>query len=91
LQDRGVQISMADVGEPTQNGYAERLMRTIKEEEVDLSDYEDYHDAYQQIGQFLEDVYMCKRVHSKLGYLTPLEFERRYHLASNPRQEFAFT
>jgi hypothetical protein len=37
---------MAEVGEPTQNGYAERLMRTIKEEEVDLSDYEDYDQAY---------------------------------------------
>ena len=45
LQAHGVQISMAEVGEPTQNGYAERLMRTIKEEEVDLSDYDDYHDA----------------------------------------------
>jgi putative transposase len=66
---------MAEVGEPTQNGYAERLMRTIKEEEVDLSDYEDYHHAYQQIGQFLEEVYMRKRVHSSLHYLTPAEFE----------------
>ena len=75
LQGHAVQISMADVGEPTQNGYAERLMRTIKEEEVDLSDYEDYHHAYQQIGQFLEDVYMRKRVHSSLKYLTPVEFE----------------
>jgi putative transposase len=75
LQGSAVQISMAEVGEPTQNGYAERLMRTIKEEEVDLSDYEDYHHAYRQIGQFLEDVYMRKRVHSSLKYLTPAEFE----------------
>lgn len=75
LQGHAVQISMADVGEPTQNGYAERLMRTIKEEEVDLSDYEDYHHAYLQIGQFLEEVYMRKRVHSSLNYLTPAEFE----------------
>lgn len=75
LHDSGIRISMAEVGEPTQNGYAERLMRTIKEEEVDLSDYEDYHHAYRQIGQFLEDVYMRKRVHSSLKYLTPAEFE----------------
>jgi putative transposase len=34
---------MAEVGEPTQYGYAERLMRTIKEEVVDLSEYRDYH------------------------------------------------
>jgi transposase InsO family protein len=79
LQGHCVQISMAEVGEPTQNGYAERLMRTIKEEEVDLSEYEDYHHAYQQIGQFLEDVYMRKRVHSSLNYLPPAEFEAAWH------------
>ena len=78
LQAQGIRISMAEVGEPTQNGYAERLMRTIKEEEVDLSDYEDYDQAYQQIGQFLDDVYMRKRVHSSLKYLTPAEFEARW-------------
>jgi putative transposase len=78
LQQHGIQISMAEVGEPTQNGYAERLMRTIKEEEVDLSDYEDYHDAYRQIRRFLEDVYMRKRMHSSLNYLTPAEFESHW-------------
>lgn len=83
LQGHGVQISMAEVGEPTQNGYAERLMRTIKEEEVDLSDYEDYHHAYRQIGQFLEDVYMRKRVHSSLKYRTPAEFEAAWHSRQN--------
>jgi hypothetical protein len=36
---------------------AERLICTIKKEEVDLSDYRDYADAYRQIGQFLDDVY----------------------------------
>ena len=91
LQDQRVQISMAEVGEPTQNGYAERLMRTIKEEEVDLSDYEDYHDAYRQIGQFLEDVYLYKRVHSRLGYLTPAEFESQWLLASATTRKVALT
>jgi len=67
LQGAQVQISMADVGEAWQNGYAERLIRTIKEEEVDLSEYRDYHDAYQQIGRFLDDVYMHKRIHSSLA------------------------
>jgi putative transposase len=74
----GVQISMATVGEATENGYAERLMRTIKEEEVTLHDYADFHEAYQSIGRFLDDVYQHKRIHSALGYLTPAEFETRW-------------
>ena len=78
LSATGVAISMAEVGEATQNGYAERLIRTIKEEEVDLSDYLDFADAYHQIGRFLEDVYMRKRIHSSLGYLTPVEFESQW-------------
>lgn len=78
LQDVNVQISMAEVGEAWQNGYAERLIRTIKEEEVDLSEYLDYNDAYRQLGRFLDDVYMHKRIHSSLGYLTPAEFEEQW-------------
>ena len=78
LQDVNVQISMADVGAAWQNGYAERLIRTIKEEEVDLSEYIDYNDAYRQLGRFLDDVYVHKRIHSSLGYLTPAEFEEQW-------------
>ncbi|MBF6592774.1 MAG: IS3 family transposase, partial [Ktedonobacterales bacterium] len=71
LEGLGTQISMAEQGEPRQNGYAERLMRTIKEEEVALTEYRDFADAYAQIGCFLDDVYQRKRIHSALGYLTP--------------------
>jgi putative transposase len=78
LQEAGVDISMAEVGAAWQNGYAERLMRTIKEEEVDLSAYENYADAMQQLGRFLNEVYMHKRIHSSLGYLTPAEFESQW-------------
>jgi putative transposase len=74
LQALDVRISMATVGKPEENPYAERLIRTIKEEEVYLSDYQDFTDAHQQLGHFLDDVYNCKRIHSALGYLTPLEF-----------------
>ena len=78
LQARDIQISMAEVGQAWQNGYAERLIGTIKDEEVDLAEYEDYHDALKQLGQFLDDVYMLKRIHSALGYLTPAEFEAQW-------------
>jgi len=78
LEAVNAQVSMAEIGAAWQNGYAERLMRTIKEEEVVLSDYEDYTDALGQLRRFLNDVYMHKRIHSALGYLTPVEFEERW-------------
>lgn len=81
LKECQIQISMAAVGKPEENGYAERFMRTIKEEEVDLSDYQDFFDALNQIGRFIEDVYMTKRIHSSLGYLTPAEFEAGWRLS----------
>ncbi len=69
---------MADVGAAWQNGYAERIMRTIREEEIDLVDYLDFTDAYAQIGHFIEQIYQHKRIHSALGYLTPAEFEAQW-------------
>ena len=78
LRQYDIQISMASIGQPREYGYAERLMRTLKEEEIDLSDYDDFNDAYHRIGQFIDDVYMTKRIHSALGYLTPIEFEYHY-------------
>jgi transposase InsO family protein len=84
----GAAISMASVGEPEENGYAERLMRTIKEEEVDLSEYEDFSDALRGLGWFLDDVYNRKRIHSSLGYLTPAEFEQQWISTRGSRRSF---
>jgi putative transposase len=79
LQQHQVKVSMAEVGQAWQNGYAERLMRTIKEEEVDLSEYRNFTEAYQQIERFLDDLYTKKRIHSSLSYLTPDEYERKWN------------
>jgi putative transposase len=68
-------ISMSAAGQPTQNGLAERFMRTLKEEHVDYSDYQDFDDAERHIAHWLEVEYMSERIHSALGYLTPTEFE----------------
>jgi transposase InsO family protein len=85
LRGVGAELSMAAVGEPRENGHAERLMRTIKEEAVELSEYRDFADAQAQLGGFLDAVYNVKRIHSALGYLTPMEFEeswRKKHASS---------
>ena len=57
---------MAAVGQGTQNAHAERVLRTIKEEEVYLADYESFDDAYHRIGHFIDDVHQTKRIHSAL-------------------------
>jgi putative transposase len=82
LKEHHSQISMAAVGKAEENGYAERFMRTVKEEEVDLSDYQDFADAECQIRRFIEDVYNMKRIHSSLGYLTPTEFEAEWQAST---------
>jgi transposase InsO family protein len=61
-----------------ENGYAERVIRTIKEEEVALNEYPDLISAKLHIGRFIDDVYCTKRIHSSLGYLTPEEFAAQW-------------
>lgn len=78
LKKRGVKLSMAAKGAAWENGYAERLMRTIKEEHVRLTEYADLEDARRQIDTFISEVYAKKRIHSALGYRTPAEFERAW-------------
>ena len=77
LKAHGIEISLAHRGRPWENGYAERLIRTLKEEEVHLNDYEDITEARERIGHFITQVYHQKRPHSALGYLTPLDFQRQ--------------
>lgn len=81
LEAHGVEISVAQRGRPWENGYAERLIRTLKEEEVDINDYQSITEARDRIGDFITNVYNLKRPHSALGYLTPMEFQRKQTLS----------
>ena len=76
LKSRGIRISMSRRGNPYDNAKAERFMRTLKEEEVYLFEYESMAEAVDRIGTFLDDVYNQKRLHSALGYVPPAEFEQ---------------
>ena len=57
-------------------------MKTLKTEEVLLHDYRDIEDARAAINRFLEEVYNRKRLHSGLGYVSPITFEAQ---AAAPR------
>jgi len=84
LGDHNVQISMAAVGQPTQNAFAERFVRTFKEEHYDYTEYTDFDDAYEQIEHWIEQVYNTERIHSALGYLPPVEFEAAFRSRELP-------
>ena len=76
LKDSGIAISMSRKGNPYDNAKAESFMKTLKCEQVYLSEYDSLADARAQIGHFLEAVYNQKRLHSSLGYLPPAEYEQ---------------
>ena len=59
-------------------GAARRAARPEEEEEVDFSEYENFGDAYWQLGRFLDDVHKWERTHSSLSYLTLVEFEQQW-------------
>ena len=81
----GMVLSMSRRGQPRDNPQAESFFRTLKAEQVYLSEYLDFDDAYRQLGQFIEDVYNRKRLHSAIGYVPPAEFEAGLALAERER------
>lgn len=78
LEEIGARVSMSATGNPYDNAKAESFFKTLKREEVYLKDYQTFADAEANLGQFIEDVYNTKRLHSSLGYLPPAEFEAPY-------------
>ena len=75
LDEHRIVASMSRPANPYDNAKAESFMRTLKQEEVDGSDYRDSQHARKAIGQFLENVYNRQRLHSALDYRPPAEFE----------------
>lgn len=75
LKAFNINISMSRKGKPYDNAYAESFIKTLKYEEVYLSEYIVFDDAYSGIGKFIQEVYNRKRLHSGIGYLPPDEFE----------------
>jgi putative transposase len=82
LEEHGIQPSMSRVGNPYDNARAESFMKTLKQEEVDGRSYRDIHQARNDIGAFIEEVYNRQRLHSALAYQSPAEFEAQHQTAT---------
>lgn len=77
LKEHQFAISNSAKGNPYHNAFVESFMKTLKQEEVYLANYETYLDVLEHLPSFIEEVYNEKRVHSGIDYLTPSELEQR--------------
>jgi len=76
LEEVGMKPSMGEVGNSYENAFAESFIKTIKCEEVYMNEYETIEDVRCNIKRFIEKVYNKKRLHSRIGYKPPVEFEQ---------------
>ena len=79
LREHGITMSMSRKGNPYDNATLESFMKTLKAEEVYLNEYETPQEARSNIARFIETIYNAKRLHSSLGYCSPIEFEDNFY------------
>ena len=69
----GVQGQYTGYNAPDDNAYVERVIRTVKEDEIWANVYDTLSEARAAIEDYIND-YNNERIRSALGYLTPSEF-----------------
>ena len=75
LEAHGMIPSMSRPGNPWDNASCESFLKTLKREEVHCREYQDYDDLSRNLEVFIDDYYNRQRLHSALGYRSPLAFE----------------
>jgi putative transposase len=71
LADHDIAVSMSRPGNPYDNAKAESFMKTLKYEELNAR-------SFTRIDDFIANIYNTERLHSALGYRSPLEFETAF-------------
>jgi transposase InsO family protein len=78
LAAHGIVCSMSRRGDCWDNAVAESFFSTLKLELVYESAWQTRADARADVFQYVEVFYNGQRLHSSLGYLSPVAFERQY-------------
>jgi transposase InsO family protein len=86
LDAHGIVSSMSRPGNPYDNAWAESFMKTLKAEEVDGRRYLDLQEATASISRFIEEVYNRNRLHSAIGYCSPVEFESTIKMGASEKK-----
>jgi len=77
LEKYGMVASMSRPANPYDNASCESFMKTLKREELYANRYRDLEDLRANVEEFIEKYYNRQRLHSALGYQSPVEFEQQ--------------
>ena len=78
LADAGIAASMGAPGTCYDNAMAESFFASLETELIDRSMWATRADARLAVFDWIEVFYNRTRLHSSIGYLSPVEFERRW-------------
>lgn len=74
----GITLSFSRKGCPYDNAPMEAFHSILKKEEVYQTAYQDFHHAKLQLFDYIEGFYNRNPIHSAIGFLSPIQFERSF-------------
>ena len=77
-KEAGVRPSTGSVGDAYDNAMCESFFATLEWELIDRRRFRPHSEARMAVFQFIEGFYNPSRRHSALGYLSPIEYERKH-------------
>lgn len=77
MKTHGIQCSMSRKGDCWDNAVAESFFHTLKVELIHGKTYNTRQEAKTAIFEYIEGFYNRQRRHSYLGYLSPVDFEKK--------------